>query len=63
MKITDTMFSFSDMMEFSKWLLTVDDMDNENRYFYIQDKDYFITDERDRYTWEDMYEIFQKIHK
>lgn len=56
----DVMFSFSDMIGFSKWLLSVDDMDNQNRYFYIEDKNDFIDDDRNRYTWEDMYRIYQK---
>lgn len=60
LNISDVMFSFSDMVGFSKWLLSVDDMENQNRYFYIEDKDDFIDDDRNRYTWEDMYRIYQK---
>jgi hypothetical protein len=60
LNISDVMFSFSDMIGFSKWLLSVDDMDNQNRYFYIEDKDDFIDDDRNRYTWEDMYRMYQK---
>lgn len=56
----DVMFSFSDMIVFSKWLLSLDNMDNQNRYFYIEDKDDFIDDDRNRYTWEDMYRMYQK---
>ena len=33
--ISDVMFSFSDIIRFSKWLLSLDNMDNQNRYFYI----------------------------
>lgn len=60
LNISDVMFSFSDMIGFSKWLLSLDDMDNMNRYIYIESKDYFIDDKRNRYTWEDMYRIYQK---
>ena len=60
LNISDVMFSFSDMIRFSKWLLSLDNMDNQNRYFYIEDKNDFIDDDRNRYTWEDMYRIYQK---
>ena len=52
--------NISDIIGFSKWLLKCDDMSNQNRYFYIEDKNDFIDDDRNRYTWEDMYKLYQK---
>ncbi len=53
-------FSFSDMMEFSKWLLQIDKFSNVTRYIYIESKNDFIDDDGNRYTWEDLYKIYQK---
>ena len=53
-------FSFSDMMEFSKWLLQRDKFSNATRYIYIESKNDFIDDDGNRYTWEDLYKIYQK---
>jgi hypothetical protein len=54
------MFSFSDMIGFTRWILQGDDMGNITRYIYIESKDDFIDDDGNRYTWKELYEIYQK---
>ena len=58
--ISDVMFSFSDMVGFSRWLLQNGDFGNVTRYIYIESKDDFIDDDLNRYTWEDLYKMYQK---
>ena len=60
LNISDVMFSFSDMVGFSRWLLQSGDFGNVTRYIYIESKDDFIDDDLNRYTWEDLYKIYQK---
>ena len=58
--ISDVMVSFSDMVGFSRWLLQSGEFGNATRYIYIKSKDDFIDDDGNRYTWEDLYNIYQK---
>jgi hypothetical protein len=58
--MSNDMFSFSDMIGFTRWILQVDDMGNITRYIYIESKDDFIDDDGNRYTWEELYEIYQR---
>ena len=60
LNISDVMFSFSDMIGFTRWILQGDDMGNITRYIYIESKDDFIDDDGNRYTWEELYKIYQK---
>lgn len=60
LNISDVVFSFSDMIGFSRWLLQSGDFGNVTRYIYIESKDDFIDDDGNRYTWEDLYNIYQK---
>ena len=60
LNISDVMFSFSDMIGFSRWLLQSGEFGNVTRYIYIESKDDFIDDDGNRYTWEDLYNIYQK---
>jgi hypothetical protein len=60
LNISDVMFSFSDMIGFTRWILQGDDMGNITRYIYIEPKDDFIDDDGNRYTWEELYTIYQK---
>lgn len=60
LNISDVMFSFSDMIGFTRWVLQGDDFGNITRYIYIETKDDFIDDDGNRYTWEELYEIYQK---
>ena len=60
LNITDDMFSFSDMIGFTRWILQGDDFGNITRYIYIETKDDFIDDDGNRYTWEELYKIYQK---
>lgn len=52
--------SFADMVGFSRWLLQSNNFDNVKRYIYIESNDNFIDDEGNRYTWEDLYKIYQE---
>lgn len=60
LNISDVMFRFSDMIGFTRWVLQGDDFGNITRYIYIETKDDFIDDDGNRYTWEELYEIYQK---
>jgi hypothetical protein len=60
LSISDVMFSFSDMIGFNRWLLQSGEFGNVTRYIYIESKDDFIDDDGSRYTWEDLYNIYQK---
>jgi hypothetical protein len=60
LNISDVMFSFSDMIGFTRWILQGDDMGIITRYIYIESKDDFIDDDGNRYTWEELYSIYQK---
>lgn len=40
-----------------RWLIETDE------FHYIKDKDDFIDDDRDRYTWEDMWDMYQKTFR
>lgn len=53
-------FNFYDMVGFSRWLLKSNDMSNTIRYVYIESKDYFISDNGNKYSWEDLYKIYLK---
>jgi hypothetical protein len=44
--------NFEDCKEFMRWLIETDE------FHYINDKDDFIDDDRNRYTWEDMWDIY-----
>jgi hypothetical protein len=55
---TDLMFSFSDMIGFTRWILQGDDMGNITRYIYIELKDDFIDDDGNRYSWQELYDIY-----
>ena len=44
LNITNDMFSFSDMIGFTRWILQGDDFGNITRYIYIETKDDFIDD-------------------
>jgi hypothetical protein len=48
------------MIGFTRWVLQGDDMGYITRYIYIESKDDFIDDDGNRYTWEELYEIYQK---
>lgn len=58
--MSNDIFSFSDMIGFTRWILQGDDIGNITRYIYIQSKDDFIDDDGNRYTWKELYEIYQK---
>lgn len=60
LNITNDMFSFSDMIGFTRWILQGDDFGNITRYIYIETKDDFIDDDGNRYSWEDLYKIYQE---
>lgn len=60
LNISDVMFSFSDMIGFTRWILQGDDFGNITRYIYIEPKDYFIDDDGNGYTWEELYKIYLK---
>lgn len=49
--------NFEDCKEFMRWLIETDE------FHYIKDKDDFIDDDRDRYTWEDMWDMYQKTFR
>lgn len=59
LNISDGVFNFSDMIGFTRWILQGDDMGNITRYIYIETKDDFIDDNGDRYSWEELYRIYQ----
>ena len=48
----------SEIIAFTKWILTANDFGKQQRYVYVKDKDLFIDDNGNRYTWDDMFNIW-----
>lgn len=59
--MSDNMIDFSDMVGFTRWVLNSNDFGKQVRYVYVNSKDYFIDDDRNRYSWEDMYKIYKEL--
>ena len=48
----------SETIDFIRWILRANDLGKEQRYVYIADKDLFIDDNGNRYTWGNMFKIW-----
>jgi hypothetical protein len=58
--ISDVMYSFSDMINFNKWLLDITDYGVEDRYVFSKIRNVWVDDFGEEFTWSEMYQLYQK---